>query len=311
MMKKYFEQEFKYGIYSKIYYMIALFLIVLFGITLFLNYSSVNDTYNEYLKTMDYYQKNGLDIKADLAGKYAVEESGNSGTITNPILYYKVTVGRYIYAASPKYTISQLLESSILYFPVVFGILGLLLATNDFKYKTIKLKTVRMEKTTFGMAKQLSLAYSSFMILVIGLMISYLLDWLMYAKLSGSIPISEFHFKPITGGPSIFIQFIFGYIVALIFAEIGYTMGVLFKNVYVGMIGIIAYMFLLPNLGSFDLKNAIYYFAHKAFNFYGVVSVEAPKDTSFTVALLIIVAVVILAFFINLSVIKKRSSFES
>jgi hypothetical protein len=312
MMKKFFEQEIRYGVNSKLYYSMTVFLIVLFGVTLFLNYSSVMDTYNDYQSTIDYYEKNDLDIEADLKSGYEIEENQKGGMIKNPIAYHKENVGRYLYAASPNYTLSQLFESSILYFPVVFGILGLLIATNDYKYKTIKLKTVRMNKFTFGLNKQLSIAVSSFFILLFGLIAAFIAGWVMYSILSNKIPTDEFQFAGSLTEASIIMKFLFAYILAVIFAELGYTLGILFKNVYAGMIAIIVYIFILPNLGLFDLKNAIYYFANHVFEFYGVVSIEAPiQSTNGIIAGLTILSVLLIALFTNILVIKKRSSFET
>ncbi|MBS4538608.1 hypothetical protein GOQ27_09040 [Clostridium sp. D2Q-11] len=311
MMKKYVKQELRWGINSKIYYIVAIFLSLLFVLTLFLNYSAVINTYDSYLKTENYYVENGLDIEKDLAGEYNLEENENGGTVSNPILYYKDTVSRHIYAASPKYMLSQLLESSILLFPLVFGILGLLVASTDFKYKTIKLKTVRMDRSTLGIVKQLSIVFSSFIILVITLIISYLIGWIMYIKLSSSIPIEEFNVGTFNASSLIIVKFIFAYIIALIFAEIGYTLGMIFKNSIIGMIVIIVYIYILPNLGRFDLKNSYFYFARKVFDFYGVVSVQSPKETSLIVSTLIILSVIIISFIANMFIIVKRSSFES
>ena len=94
MMKKFFEQEIRYGVNSKLYYSMTVFLIVLFGVTLFLNYSSVMDTYNDYQSTIDYYEKNDLDIEADLKSGYEIEENQKGGMIKNPIAYHKENVGR-------------------------------------------------------------------------------------------------------------------------------------------------------------------------------------------------------------------------
>jgi len=172
---KYINQEITYGIKSKIYLIITLLLVTLYGIVLFMNYNSVTDTYNTYLRYVDYYEKNNLDIETDLNGDYKIEKSGNNINITNPILYTKESLSKYIYAASPKYTLSQLLESSILFFPLVFGILGLVIATNDYKYRTIKLRTIRISRFKFGMVKQLSIIFSSFIMIAISLSIAYIL----------------------------------------------------------------------------------------------------------------------------------------
>lgn len=166
-------------------------------------------------------------------------------------------------------------------------------------------------KKAFGIVKQLSIALISFIIMLTALMISYILGWVMYNKLCARVPIAQFDIGTVTTSSSIIIKFIFGYIIALIFAEIGYTLGIIFKNVIVGMIPIIAYMFFLPNLGRFDLKNCIFYFAKKVFDFYGVISVQSPKETSSMAAGLIMLFVVIILVSINIIVLVKRSSFES
>lgn len=315
MMMKFFKQEIRYGIYSKVYYIMLLFLILLFSIILFLNYAAVMDTYSDFQATEKFYKKDNVDdIEKDLAGEYKFEKTETGAVITNPILYDKETVSRYLYTASPKYTLSQLLESAILYFPVVFGTLGLLVAITDFRYKTIKFKTVRANKEKFGIAKQLSLAISGFIIMVISLIVSYLFSFLFYNKISATIPISEFDLSlPFMNSSSpIFLKFMFAYVISLIFMVVGYTLGIIFKNMYIGIVLIIVYMFLLPNLGVFDLKNALYYIGKKLFDYQGVVSVEHPKDgTTWITSMIVLLSVLMISFIINMFIIKKRSSFES
>lgn len=311
-MKKYFKQELLYGINSKSYYMITILLVVLFGFILFFNYNAVTGAYGDYKKTENYYKTNGLDIQKDLAGSYKVIESNkNSGTVSNPILYNKKMVSRYLYAASPKYTLTQLLESSVLLFPLVFGVLGLIVANNDFKYRTIKIKTVRMNKSSLGISKQLSIAFVTFITLVTALAISYLIGCIMYNRLSYIIPIELFKSAAVTAKSSMITKFIFAYAIALIFAEIGYSIGILLKNMSVGIIAIALYVFVLPNFGKFDLKNSIYYFQRYVFDLYGVISVQLPVKTSSLLAGLIILSIVTMLIIINMITLVKRSSFEN
>ncbi|SHG16328.1 hypothetical protein [Ornithinibacillus halophilus] len=311
MIRKFFKQEIDYGIASKNYVYMIGFLCVLFGVTLFLNYSSVQETHENYLATIDYYEKNGLDVEADLESSYDVEEFDGGGIIENPIAFHRQMLSQYIFAASPEYTLSQLLESSVLYFPIVFGVWGLILATNDIRFRTIKLKTVRMSKKTFVLTKYLSIAFSSLLFMLAAISISFVVGWIMFQILSNNVPISEYKGESLPSSTGIFNKMLFGYILALVFAVIGYTFGTVFKNMYIGMVAIIVYMFLLPNLGSFDLKNAIYYFANQLFDFYGVVNVEPPVETNFVISILVVLVLFIIAYFINLIIVQKRSSFES
>ncbi|REJ25519.1 MAG: hypothetical protein C6P37_14915 [Caldibacillus debilis] len=312
-MKKILEQELRYGINSKIYFILVMFLCGLFGVVLFLNYSSVTELYQEYEGLINYYEKNNLNIEEELNNEYIVETSENGGTIINPIVYYNDALSKYIYAASSEYRLSQLLESSILYFPIVFGLLGLVISTNDYKYRTIKLRTVRINKNRLGLAKQISIAISSFIIIVVSLLFAYIVGEIMYQYLAGKIPIKDFPIETDTFGDrsSIFLKFFFAYIIALFFAEIGYTFGILFKNMYVGIIIIFVYTFIIPNLGVYDLKNTIFYFANQIFDFYGVISADVSENTGFISSFFIILLTFILSFVVNNIVFKKRSSFES
>lgn len=310
-MKRYIKQELLYGINSKIYYMITIILVILFGCILFMNYDSVTETYKDYERTESYYKENNIDIQKDLEGSYETQGDESNKTISNPILYHKENLCRYIYAASPKYTLTQLIEASVLLFPLVFGVLGMILATNDFKYRTIKLKTVRMGKNCFGISKQLSLAFVIFIILAISLTISYFIGCFMYSRLSGIVPVELFTTVDVPTKSPMIVKFIFAYVTAFIFAEIGYSLGIMFKNMVVAMISMTAYMFILPNLGRFDFKNSIFFFQKKVFDFHGVISVQSPTDTSSLLAGSIIFSIVAVLIITSMIILNKRSSFES
>ncbi|WP_411955623.1 hypothetical protein ACKXGF_14370 (plasmid) [Alkalibacillus sp. S2W] len=315
MIMKLFKQEMKYGFSSKLFYTITIFLVFFFTLVLYLNYSAVNDAYDQFLNTKEYYEQNDLDIEKDLEGESEViEETKDGGVINNPILHHKEQVSKFIYTASPEYSLSQLLESSLLYFPIVFGILGLLLATTDFRYKTIKIKTVRNNKVHLDIAKQISLAVSGLFIMLIALITSYLLSLFFYYKISNTIPITEFemNLQPINSSSPLLLKFAFAYGISLIFMIIGYTLGIVFKNIYVGMISIIVYMFVLPNLGVFDLKNSLYFIGNKIFDFKGVIAVENANDnTTVLTSMSVFLSVLIISFAINILIMKKRSSFEN
>jgi uncharacterized protein YxeA len=310
-MMKYISQELRYGFNSKIYYVIIIFLSVLFGWILFLNYNMAIDSYNEYVKTENFYKESNEDINKSLKGDYKVENSGDESLVSNPLLYHKNIYRKAIYVASPKYILSQLMESSILLFPLIFGILGLIIATNDFKYGTIKLKTVRMDKITYSLVKQLSIVLSGLTVLAISILVAYIIGQVMYVKLSGIIPISKFPSIEIHTNSSMLTKFVLGFLIAVFFTEIGYALGVVFKNVIVGAITIVVYSFILPNLGVYDLKNSIFYFAKKVFDLQGAISIEDYKTTSFTNSILVILLIFFVSVALSIIITIKRSSFNT
>lgn len=310
MLKKSLKQEFQYGIYSKTYLFILLFLISLFSIISFINFHAVTDSYSDFLYTVNYYEENNLKIEEDLEKDYSFSEEGD--LIENPIAYSAERVSRYIYSASPKYAGIQFLEASFSFFPIVFGMLGLSVAEFDYKYKTIKTKSVRENKGNIGLAKQISLAISSFFILISSLLISYVTNFYFYYQIVKKIPITEFNFFNIESNNNMFLGFIFAYIISIIFSIIGYTLGILFKNIYVGIVFLSIYNFIIPNLGVFDFKNSLYYIGNKIYNFYGVVDLEsAAEATTLSISILILLCMLIIPFIVNIFIVTKRSSFES
>lgn len=77
-MRQLFKQEIQYGIYSKTYLYVVIFLVSLFVIVSYVNYSAVISTYNDFLYTENYYKENNLDIEEDLAGEHDVQSMGKS-----------------------------------------------------------------------------------------------------------------------------------------------------------------------------------------------------------------------------------------
>jgi len=314
-MRQLFNQEILYGIYSKTYLYIILLLVSLFVIVSYVNYSAVMNTYNDFQRTEKFYQENDLNIEEDLAGEHDVENQGDLEVITNPIHYHKEMVSQFIYTASPKYALTQFLESAFLYFPIVFGTIGLLIAVVDLKYKTIKLKTVRENKKKFGLAKQVSLLTSGLFILMMSLIIAYLINYLFYVRITNAIPISEFQLSlsNIESSSSLFLKFIFAYAVSVLFMNIGYTLGILFKNIYLGMILIVVYTFVIPSSYTvLGIKNSLHYIGVRLFDFHGVLAIDYPKDgTTLITSILVLLCATIIPFIINMIIVNKRSSFET
>lgn len=314
-MKQLFKHEIKYGLYSKIYLYIVFFLVFLFGIVSFVNYAAVITTYEDFLLTENYYLENDLDMESALKGEFDVQEDGNVHLVENPLLYSKEMVGIYIYSLSPKYALTQFLESAFLYFPIVFGTLGLLIAIYDFRYKTIKLKTVRENKLKFGLVKQASLMVSGLFILIVALLISFMINYLFYLKMSGIVPTAEFPPNLIDEQmtSSLLIKFVFAYIISIIFMTIGYTFGVIFKNMYIGFITIVVYTLILPGgLAVLDLKNSLHYIGNRIFEFYGVLDIDHAKTgTTLLSSIIVLLCAIFLPFLLNILIMKKRSSFET
>ena len=143
------KNEMLYLLYSKIYF-------ILFGLlfaVMFLNVYGQIDSYkkniSEYQKTESYILRQGENIEQVLKQDLnVVQEKSSDGTlitsVDNPLRYENENLGKMLYNLKPTNLSISILEMITFVFgPVIFGLLGILLATYDFKNKTVKIKSLK------------------------------------------------------------------------------------------------------------------------------------------------------------------------
>ena len=163
-IKKNLAFDFRYMHYSKIILALLVVVVIVNGILLTMEYQYISTSYDEYVYMENYYKENGLNIEEDLNSENynIVENNDGTTTVDNTILYCYDTVCRSIYVATPQYSVSHILEISILVFPLLFGIMGTLLATTDYKHKIFKHKICHfLHKKTPQFLAEFSLFLSS------------------------------------------------------------------------------------------------------------------------------------------------------
>jgi len=131
----------------------------------------------------------------------------------------------------------------------------------------------------------------------------------MYNNLSNSVPVADFYFKTIPTSSLILSKILFAFIIALVFAEVGYTLGIIFKNVIVGMVLIVLYV--SPIIRFNILQDSLNYFAKKVFDFIGVITVKTPEDITLIEALFVILFTIIISFSLNMAFVTRRSSYNN
>ena len=310
MLKKSIRQELLYSFHSKQITVMILFLALLFCGVLYLNYFSATDDYDNFQKDMAFQVSSGQDIQALLNGNYSIQTDGNSVTVNNPLKYDKVTLEQALYAASPSYALNMLFESALITFPFIFTILGQLIATSDIKNKTIKIKTVRQSRFQFGVCKQFSVIIITIIVLFIALAIAFLFGLILYQMLQSQIPFNEFDIFRFVAHSSILLKILYGVGLSIFFSEIGYSLGFLFKNAYVGIIVIGVYTYIIPDLGKYDVKNSMNYLSSRIYEFYGTVSLTQLKPgTTAAISACMLVGVFAIFLCLHFLLTVKRSSF--
>ena len=130
----------------------------------------------------------------------------------------------------------------------------------------------------------------------------------MYSFMGNIVDVKDFSLD--LTSKNVFLKLVFAYLIGIFYAKIGYTFGLLFKNIVVGIVTIIGYVYLVPNLGAYDLKNSIYLLAIKTFDFYGVVSIDKVHDTPIIYAIFIVLFILIIFSIVDIYIIKNRSMYE-
>ncbi len=310
MMRKSIKQELTYQRLSKNILIFTAVLSALFAVTFVLSFLSVKSTDEDFRRQITYYEENNLNIQEDLNGAYKVTSQSESSTLVeNPLAYEKMLLEQKIYAASSDYAVPQALEASMAFSPFLFVLLGGLVATFDYKYKTIKIKTVQTNRFKVNISKQVSLAIMAFIILALSLIFAYICGHILELIVKSSVDASLLSPIRLIPKSGLWIKMLYGYLLALFYAEIGYLCGVVFQTPIVGFLAIVARGVVIPSLGAYDPLNIRYFFADKIFDFVGVTTITPPKEIIAVWGAVILAAMMLAAVLINMVIARKRSSF--
>lgn len=303
------KMELSYAIKSHLLIKFILAIVLLFSLILYMNFKSVESSNLDFQTQLTFAEEVELELEKDYI---VTSETGKSMEIENPLAYYNFQLDKYLFASSNHYRLSQLLESSTLVFPLVFGVLVSLLATIDFKYKTIKLKGGMFDRRTLAISKHIALLLLTVIILLSGLVISWFIGWLFNKDLQRTLSLasglSEFSLKALP------LKIIWTSFLALFFSELGYTLGYLSKSRTVSVIAIFSVFYLLPNynlqLNYLDISASLKNISVMIYDYLGVIQPTDISDFSLFYSILAISFYVLLMLLLNYYVSKIRSNFQ-
>jgi hypothetical protein len=318
MKLKTIRNEILYLLYSK---KIFIFLIILFVALTICNCNEVNllqHSYKEYLSVENYYIKQGdKNIQKYLNKDLNItHQESNGATITNvdnPLKYNFMLVGGYFKTLKPNNMTISLLELLTFFLgPFIFGLFGVLLATYDFKYKTIKLKSLQQSWSKNVLTKLLISIVCTATLIIFLFAISQLVSNFIYIYANTIIPnskqftISDQNIR----ANRIAIELLISIFICSMFSIIGFTLGLIFKSSTAPIIILAVYNFALPNLGKYDLKNLLSIIGHKYFEFdSNVFSLFTPVNINSIIAITILIAFYLLLICINIVVSKNQSKY--
>lgn len=312
-MRKCIKAEIDWFLKSKLFFKIFITLIAVAVLAAWVNYGYLKDVYGTYEHVYDFYIKNNKDIEEALKTDYYAEgaglyEAGNS-SVENPLAYYYAMLSQLRYVVSDAYVIDQYLEYGIMFFTIIFGILGAIFATYDVKDKTLKFKTVRYNKMTLLGAKLVTMIIGIAVLVTVTALLNPLISRITGRIMLKDIDITGFVLPEFTKQSGLLVKLLFTIAIGILYAFAGYMMGVLTRSNAVGIIAIFSYSVLIPIIFKFGLKNLYFSLAKKIFDFIGSYKINDVMrlGTMQSISGLAVYLTVILA--VAAIVSKKRSSF--
>lgn len=289
--------------------------IVIVGILSIINIYSLNHgIYNKYSlfrQTLEQYENDGVDIESKLKEDYEIKIiNENNEEIDNALRYDYEQVKIAINAITPCNTINNILSYlTFVYFPIIFGIYGVLVGTYDYKNKTLKLKSILSNYKEIFLSKQISIIITVMITIMTSIIISYIGHWIAYNAIINANELGEF----ISDSRNIFYnpikQVLFSLIVSIIFSNIGFILGCITKNVLMSSLIIVIYNIMIPSLGKYDLTNLIANIGSRLFQFNSLFTLFKPKEVA-NYAYIVLIIVVIIINICCYWVLKKRSKYS-
>lgn len=294
--------EFRRMYYSNLILYFLLSILAMIILIFYMNYKEITLAYEDYTRVQDLYE-NEEDMKEDL-------EINDYNMVENPISYYNEQLKTLLFVNSPDYTLTQIFEAGIIFFPIIFGIFGLLLGCADYKTKIIKHKVARVGRKNYYLSKISTSMITILFFFLIMIIISKIAGIIMYNVICNKIPVNNFSSHNLSLSSNVLVQFIFMYFISIVYSSIGMLIGVLTKGAIRGVVLIAAYAYAVPVFSKFDLKNSYYFIMDQLCDFYGVIKISGIKDSSILISMIIIMGFLIFTNIATYLVIIKRSAYE-
>ncbi|MEG0051564.1 MAG: hypothetical protein RR712_05230 [Terrisporobacter sp.] len=272
---------------------------------------SVFNQYNIYTQTLKHYKDNGLDINKDLSTDYKINTENNIEEIDNILRYDFDAVSNSIEDLNPINSVnSNLSYLTFVFLPIIWGIYGAIVGSYDFKYKTLKIRSILSKNKNILLSKQLSITIVIIVNTIISVLIFSMLSFVLYSSILSNNILKEFiTFSRLNIVNSI-LQILFSIITSIIFSNIGLVIGMISKNALIASLTICLYNLLIPNLGVYDFKNLIMNLGGKIYTFNESfqLSLYYPIDNNFIYIIFIFIFTFILTLFCKW--FKKTSKFN-
>ena len=266
-----------------------------------------------YQRSAEIAERDGEDIQALIEQGYSNLVIGeNGGGVENPIAYYYEQTGISLDNMQPRRLVPLLMAGELALAPLLAAFFGLLWVSADYKNRTFRDRAIRFGKQSAVISRQLS----GSLILLLMLMIAVLAAFgfqayfrhAFYADFPDAVttfPMSTESVPAVTHLKCIaFVLFIM-----LLFYELGFAAGSLFRQNPVSYALVGAYVIFSRPVLRYGIANIIGRFAQKIFPFTGATTLTPGKPIALLPGALILIAALLVLIALNSVIVQKRSAY--
>lgn len=276
-------------VFSKLLIIFTSMFIILCIMNTWINVNLATNQVSSYLDTKNRYIQNGENIWEELKKPLnVIEKIETNGVKTiqadNPIKYeLKKTIESLTTISGTHYTTSLLEVLTFLFGPILFPLFGYFYGNFDYRYGTVKIKSIQYKWSTCLFAKSLLLLFSSLLLVSVISIISVLFgNTLPNMILANQLNYEEKRliFSGIYSitNPNIIMQISTSIFLIFTYLMIGFSLSIPSKKAWYPAVLLIIYNLFVPVLGKFDFKNVVSVIGHQTFSFNGYFKLFSPLE---------------------------------
>ncbi len=304
--------DIRYFLYSKLWIlMTALFLLT----ALFIcntNHQNARANVINYQLSVEQAEKSGENAAALQAADYTILSSDkNSGVVENPIAYYYAEIEKSITYLQPNRLIVPLFAGELAFIPILSAFFGLIWVSVDHKYHTLRYRSLRFGKQSSLFSRQIS----GYLLLIILMVITSLSTFGIQAYFThafytefpeiSNIPYCTDHFSPAFYLKCIpFILFLL-----LLYYELGFFVGNLFKQNPISYALVGAYILFVPPLFRYDIANITCNIARLIFPYNGAFTLQGGSSAKLIPSIFVLISLLLAFIILNAVITQKRSAY--
>lgn len=261
------------------------------GVAFVSSLGAARSAHDNFVHQVQVFEANGITLESALAAPVVVTANGNAETIDNPLKYDYLQVGEAVHAVDGilPFVGTALDFVTFIVIPIVMIAIGLFVATNDRKNRTLKLRASRERWSDLVLGKFLAITAMAAVATVataVAAAVIAIAGSPAVAALNGAI---EYQIVEPNSMSPLALKLVLTMAFALFFGVLGYATGVVTGSTSWPLVIFTALLFLLPFMSIWDPRNLMAVLGSQVYDFWGQFRMRPPLEAGLTTSALALV----------------------